>query len=109
MITNVKSFINTLQHIKNKDSKLICNMCGSKFAVINIIRRANITFIKTSYLSANSLNVHQLVSKLINLNSDNNFILLRIDGVTEVISTIQETDIGYTIIKVELINCSIGN
>ena len=109
MITDVKSFINTLQHIKNKDSKLICNMCGSKFAIINIIRRANITFIKTSYLSANSLNVRQLVSQLIKLDANNNFILFRINGIIEIVNKIQETDTGYTIINVELLNRSIGN
>lgn len=108
MITDVKSFINTLQHIKNKDSKLICTMYGNKFAVINVIKYESITFIKTSYTSTYSLNVRQLVSKLINLNADNNFILLRVEGATEAINTIQE-DRGYTIIKVELINRSIGN
>ena len=50
MITDVKSFINTLQHIKNKDSKLICTMYGNKFAVINVIKYESITFIKTSYI-----------------------------------------------------------
>ena len=108
MITDVKSFISTLQHIKNKDSKLICNMCGNKFAVVNVIKYESVTFIKTSYTSTHSLNVRQLVSKLINLNANNNFILLRIDGATEAINTIQE-DRGYTIIKVELLNSSIGN
>lgn len=108
MVIDVKSFINTLQHIKNKNSKLICTMCGSKFAIIDIIRHGNFTFIKTSYTSTYSLNVRQLVSKLINLNADNNFILLRIDGEIEVINTIQE-DKGYTIIKAELINSAIGN
>ena len=49
------------------------------------------------------------MSKLINLNADNNFILLRIDRATAAINTIQETGIGYTIIKVELLNRSIGN
>ena len=108
MITDVKSFINTLQHIKNKDSTLICTMYGNKFAVINVIKYEKVTFIKTSYTSTYSLNVRQLVSKLIDLNADNNFILLRVDGSTEAINTIQE-DRGYTIIKVELLNSSIGN
>ena len=108
MITDVKSFINTLKHIKNKDSKLICIMYSSRFGVINVFMYGNVTFIKTSYLSVNHLSVRQLVSKLINLNADNNFILLRVDGETEVINTIQE-DRGYTIIKVELLNSSIGN
>ena len=108
MIIDVKSFINTLQHIKNKDSELICTMYGNKFAVVNVIKYESVTFIKTSYTSTHSLNVRQLVSKLINLNVNNNFILLRIDGATEAINTIQE-DRGYTIIKVELLNSSIGN
>lgn len=103
MITDVKSFINTLQHIKNKDSKLICTMYGSRFGVINVFMYENVTFIKTSYLSANPLNVRQLVSKLINLNADTNFILLRVDRVTEAINKVQETNIGYTIINVGLL------
>lgn len=95
----VGEFINKLQNIKDKNTRLICLDFNCTLGVDNIVCCDKITLLKISYWHKNVLSVRQLASKLIDLDINNNLILLDLYGTAHIINNLNETSFGWTIIN----------
>ena len=95
----VGEFINKLQNIKDKNTRLICLDSNFVLGVDNVISCGKIILLKTSYWHKNILSVRQLASKLIDLDINNNLILLDLYGTAHIINNLNEISFDWTIIN----------
>lgn len=95
----VSEFINKLQNVKDKNTRLICLDFNFVLGIDNIISCDKIILLKTSYWHKNILSVRQLASKLIDLDVNNNLILLDLYETARIINNLNETSFGWTIIN----------
>ena len=95
----VNTFINKLQNIKDKNTRLICLDSNFVLGVDDIVCYDKIILLKTSYWHKNILSVRQLASKLIDLDVNSNLILLDLYETAHMINNLNETSFGWTIIN----------
>ena len=95
----VNTFINKLQNIKDKNTRLICLDSNFVLGVDDIVCCGKIILLKTSYWHKNIFSVRQLASKLIDLDVNNNLILLDLYETAHMINNLNETSFGWTIIN----------
>ena len=95
----VGEFINKLQNIKDKNTRLICLDYNYVLGVDDVVCCSHVILLKTSYWHKNILSVRQLASKLIDLDVNNNLILLDLYGTAHIINNLNETSFGWTIIN----------
>ena len=95
----VNTFINKLQNVKDKNTRLICLDSNFVLGVDDIVCCDKIILLKTSYWHKNILSVRHLASKLIDLDVNNDLILLDLNGTAHIIDNLNETSFGWTIIN----------
>lgn len=95
----VGEFINKLQNIKDKNTRLICLDLNFVLGVDNVVCCGQVILLKTSYWHKNTLSIRQLASKLIDLDADNDLILLDLYETARIINNLNETSFGWTIIN----------
>ena len=95
----VNTFINKLQNVKDKNTRLICLDSNFVLGVDDIVCCGSTVLLKTSYWHKNILSVRQLASKLIDLDVNSNLILLDLYETAHMINNLNETSFGWTIIN----------
>lgn len=95
----VGEFINKLQNIKDKNTRLICLDSNFVLGVDNVVCCGKVILLKTSHWHKNILSVRQLASKLIDLDVNNDLILLDLYETAHIINNLNETSFGWTIIN----------